>query len=449
MSSPASRHFRRGRPATSPGASAIRRVDFSMLNAAFYVQDDFRVRRNLTISPGLRYERQAHLNDWADLGPRVGVTWAPAKSGRTSLRASAGIFYDWLNQTTLEQVERVDGLHQQELNISNPPFPNAQTAGALPPANRYFLDPDLRTPRSTRFSGGIDQTFYSSPAWNVRANALYAYTRTDHAWRGRNENPLVAGLRADPRFANVVDVVSDADARQQQVTLGWNIGAAAAGAGQRAAAVVRVEAVRAVRQLRDDVGTQQHGRRFPAASRRHTRQPVGAIDPRHPVPAEHSTSSRCRSGARRSPAPSRRSAARRSRRQPGLMRTATACSTIGRRDWDETRSAVPISGCCRCMRLHDSVPPPGGPGHRHSRHRVHRQRGLERRGVLRQCPLSHDVVRAGAESHQPGQLRRLQRRADVTVLQPADDRSQSEADRVQCQLHVLGTSYLAGRCHHR
>ena len=94
-----------------------------------------------------------------------------------------------------------------------------------------LLDPDLRTPRSTRFSGGIDQTFYSSPTWSVRANALYTYTRTDHAWRGLNENPLVAGLRGDPRFANVVDVVSDAEARQQQLTLGWNIGLPPQGPG--------------------------------------------------------------------------------------------------------------------------------------------------------------------------------------------------------------------------
>jgi hypothetical protein len=181
----------------------------------------------------LRYERQAHLSDWADLGPRVGVTWSPAKSGRTALRASAGLFYDFLNQTTLEQVERVDGFHQQELNISDPSFsfPNAESAAARPPANRYFLDPDLRAPRSTRFSGGVEQTLYSSPTWTVRANALYAYTRTDHAWRGRNDNPLVDGQRGDPRFANLVDVVSDADARQQQLTLGWNIGLPPQGPG--------------------------------------------------------------------------------------------------------------------------------------------------------------------------------------------------------------------------
>jgi hypothetical protein len=61
----------------------------------------------------------------------------------------------------------------------------------------------------------------------MRANALYAYTRTEHAWRGFNENAPVLPLmnvRPDPQFANIVDVVSDGRARQQQLTLGWNIG---------------------------------------------------------------------------------------------------------------------------------------------------------------------------------------------------------------------------------
>ena len=199
-------------------------IDYSLVAAGVYLQDDFRVRRNLTISPGVRYEAQAHLGDWKDLGPRVGFTWAPFKNGRTALRGSAGIFYDWLGQNTYEQALRVDGTHEQELNIINPSFPNAGTGGAVPPVNRYFLDPNLRSPRNVRFSSGVDQTLYSSPTWSVRANALYAYTRTEDAWRGLNENTLSAGLRPDARFANVVDVVSDAGARLHQLTLGWNIG---------------------------------------------------------------------------------------------------------------------------------------------------------------------------------------------------------------------------------
>jgi hypothetical protein len=118
----------------------------------------------------------------------------------------------------------VDGVHVQELNVSNPDFPVGGTAGVVPSANRYFLDPALQSPRNTRVSAGVEQGLYSSPSWVVRANALYAYTRTERTWRGLNLNPPVNSVRPDPAFANVVEVVSDASARQQQLTLGWNVG---------------------------------------------------------------------------------------------------------------------------------------------------------------------------------------------------------------------------------
>ena len=216
--------FQAGQPGNFTRRIGDPAIAYSTIDAGIYVQDDFRVRRNLTISPGLRYETQAHMHDWMDLGPRIGVSWAPLKSGRTTLRASAGVFYDFLAQTTLEQSIRVDGTHEQELNIVNPVYPNPGTGAVLPPVNRYFLDPDLRAPRNTRFSGGIEQTLHASPTWSVRLNGLYAYTRTEDAWRGLNENALVNGVRPDSRFANVVDVVPDASARQHQLTLAWNIG---------------------------------------------------------------------------------------------------------------------------------------------------------------------------------------------------------------------------------
>ena len=88
-----------------------------------YLQDDIRVRKNLTLSPGVRYEAQTHLSDYNNVGPRFGVTWSPGKSGKTTLRGSAGIFYDWLSTGIYEQTLRVDGFRQRELNIINPPYP--------------------------------------------------------------------------------------------------------------------------------------------------------------------------------------------------------------------------------------------------------------------------------------------------------------------------------------
>lgn len=216
--------FVAGRPSNYSRRIGNPAIGYSISDAGVYVQDDFRVKPSLTISPGVRYEIQQHLNDWKDAGPRIGVTWAPFKSGSTSVRASAGVFYDFLPQTTLEQVLRVDGTHEQELNIVDPSFPDAGTVGFIPPVNRYFLDHGLQSPRNTRLSTGVEHTFRQSRTFTVRGNVLYAYTRTEHAWRGLDRNAPIAGVRPDAAFANVVDVVPDASARQHQLTVGWNIG---------------------------------------------------------------------------------------------------------------------------------------------------------------------------------------------------------------------------------
>ena len=57
-------------------------IDYKNLQAGVYLQDDIRVRKNLTLSPGVRYEAQTHLSDYNNFGPRFGVTWSPGKSGK-------------------------------------------------------------------------------------------------------------------------------------------------------------------------------------------------------------------------------------------------------------------------------------------------------------------------------------------------------------------------------
>jgi hypothetical protein len=194
-------------------------IAYRNLQAAFYFQDDIRVRKNLTLSPGVRYEVQTHVNDHSNVGPRFGVTWAPFAGGQTTLRGSAGIFYDWLPTSTYDQALRVDGFRQEELNIVNPAFPDPGTIDVVPPSNRYLLGSGYNAPRTTRFSAGIDQGLLKV----IRVATTYSFQRGSRLARGLNLNIPVDGVRPDPVFGNLVEVVSDAASRQHQLQVDANV----------------------------------------------------------------------------------------------------------------------------------------------------------------------------------------------------------------------------------
>jgi hypothetical protein len=188
-------------------------IAYTSVQGAWYVQDDVRVRRNLTLSAGARYEAQTHVSDYNNLAPRVGFTWAPLKSGATTLRASWGTFYDWMLGNTYEQTLRVDGVRQQEINILDPTYPDVPAFGASTPVARYLLGNDVQLPRNSRVSLGVDQRL----ARRVQSNVTYSHIHGATVWRGVNLNQPVGGVRPQPQFGNIIEVFSDAESRQHQV----------------------------------------------------------------------------------------------------------------------------------------------------------------------------------------------------------------------------------------
>jgi len=185
-------------------------INYFNLESGFYVQDDIRVRKSLTLTPGVRYETQTHVSDRANFGPRFGITWAPFKTGKTTLRTSWGLFYDWLTTNTYEQTLRVDGHRQQELNIIDPSYPDpAGDISSVTPVNRYQLDPKLQNPKNARISAGVDYAITS----RIRAGATYRYVRGIGLFRGENLNAPLNGVRPNPEFGNIVEVVSDGRSR--------------------------------------------------------------------------------------------------------------------------------------------------------------------------------------------------------------------------------------------
>ena len=52
-------------------------LDVHQFDAAIFAGDEYRLRPKLTVSLGLRYDKQTNIHDWRDLAPRVAFAWAP------------------------------------------------------------------------------------------------------------------------------------------------------------------------------------------------------------------------------------------------------------------------------------------------------------------------------------------------------------------------------------
>ena len=194
-----------GRPTTYTRNIGEPALSISQAELALYVQDDIRVRKALTISAGLRQEFQSHIGG-LNLAPRGGIAWSPFRSGRTSVRAGGGIFFDWLDAQTYEQAAQLDGTHQQIETIMQPGYPDA-LVGATPivlPAGRVQFARDLNQPRLVEAIAGVEQALPGE----VRVNAMYMRRRGSNLLRGVNINAPFAGVRPDPALGTVTEIQS-------------------------------------------------------------------------------------------------------------------------------------------------------------------------------------------------------------------------------------------------
>jgi hypothetical protein len=215
--------FEAGQPTTFSRRAGDPLVEYSMWQAGVFVQDDWRVRKNLTLSGGLREELQTHLDDHSNLAPRIGLTWSPFKSGKTTIRGGAGLFYDWLDAGTFEQTLRVDGVHQRDMVVRNPGYPNpfgGDSNQEILPPSKYALASSLVQPLRKMVNIGFSQQL--TPTLN--ANISVGHSSGTDRFRGRNVNaPRADGTRPDPTLGNVTEVESTARMRGSSFNAGLNL----------------------------------------------------------------------------------------------------------------------------------------------------------------------------------------------------------------------------------
>ncbi|HEY7790109.1 MAG TPA: carboxypeptidase regulatory-like domain-containing protein [Vicinamibacterales bacterium] len=182
-------------------------VDFSAFEGAWFVQDDLQLRKNLMIGLGLRNEWQSQLQGTWNPAPRLGVTWAPFTSGRTTIRGGYGVFHDWYDASTYEDTLQTDGTRGQDVTIEDPGYPDPFVGGQalVLPSGRIVASADLEMPTIRQSSIGLERRI----GRGLRADATYIHRTGDNLMRGRNLNaPGPDGIRPDPSVGNIIEIES-------------------------------------------------------------------------------------------------------------------------------------------------------------------------------------------------------------------------------------------------
>ena len=183
-------------------------VEVNQWRLAGFVQDAWRVRPNVSLTLGLRYEAQTAPTDRISFAPRLGIAYSPDAKQRWVLRGRAGLFYDRVADALTLEASRLDGVRQQQFFVDAPSFSDPLGGEVSPVTTTRRLDLDLRPPTSSQMHVEVERQL--PRGWRVSAS--HAWTRGWSQIRSRNINapPVrvdeVPSLDARP-FGSAADVL--------------------------------------------------------------------------------------------------------------------------------------------------------------------------------------------------------------------------------------------------
>ena len=182
--------------------AGLPRASASVFDSGLYVQDDWRLLPNVTLTYGLRLESQTGISDHLDPAPRIAVAWGVGHGGnaspKTVIRAGFGMFYNRFQEDYILQANRLNGVTQQQYIVSAPNtsfYPNLpsvstlQTLGAATFPTTYQLAPNLHSPYIMQSAITIEQQLSKS----AKVAVSYLNSRGVHQFLTRNINAPLPG----------------------------------------------------------------------------------------------------------------------------------------------------------------------------------------------------------------------------------------------------------------
>lgn len=197
-----------------------------------YFEDSIKLRPNLTINAGVRYEvttAPTEVNNLTDTGyktdannfaPRFGFAYAPGKNSKTVLRGAYGISFGQIMGVSYGMT-RLNAPQVRVYQVNAPDLINPLGGNLLQrPETVYSLSPDLIPPYVHHYSLGIERTV----PLGLTLRAGYVGTRTFHLLtqqvynRARpsstipNTTATIQERRPDQRYGDLIVIESSSNA---------------------------------------------------------------------------------------------------------------------------------------------------------------------------------------------------------------------------------------------
>ena len=205
-------------------------ANVTLVDAGLYAEDTWKLRPNMTLTYGLRFEAQNQIHDHGDFAPRLSFSWglggAKNKQPKTVLRAGFGIFYDRFAYNLALLTERFNPNGQTQYLVQNPScYPNpalcSLTSSEASPTF-YRIAPNLRAPYTMQTGASVERQLSKKSTVAI----TYLNSRGEHQFFLNNINAPANGIVV-PGTPNIYQYNSGGIFRQNQLITNFRVNAGA------------------------------------------------------------------------------------------------------------------------------------------------------------------------------------------------------------------------------